>query len=249
MSALIAAELLKLRTTRSLWFATGAILVLSLALPVIIAVSPDGPGMPELTPTVLAETLRAPARLIGGAVLLVGLLAAAGEYRHHTVLTTRLVEPRQLRVLAAKMIAVGAVGLAVGLLADVVAAAAGGIALSVNGIAVEPLSHQVPRIAATVALLVALHGLAGVAVGSVIRSTAGAVGATLLWVFVIEGVVPVVTRRPEIVHWLPGGAVQDVLAMDAAPDGLAPWAAGALLAGYIGALVVTAATLDTRREI
>lgn len=248
MNALIAADLLKLRTTRALWVATTVAAAFTLAVPVMVALRPDGVTIPELAPASLADLLRAPAQLGGGAMLLVGLLASAGEFRHRTVLSTRLVEPRRGRVLAAKLLAMGAVGLVVGVLVEVIAGAGGAVALSVNGIAVEPLSHDVPRIAATVPLLFALHGLAGVAVGALVRSTAGALGATLLWMFVVEGIVPVVTRRPEIGHWLPGGAVQDLLAAETAAGALAPWGAAALLVSYLGALVLTTAVLDTRRE-
>jgi ABC-2 type transport system permease protein len=249
MNALIAAELLKLRTTRALWVATTVVAIFALVVPLLVALRPDGVTIPELTPASLADLLRAPAQLAGGAMLLVGLLASAGEFRHHTVLSTRLVEPRQGRVLASKMLAMGMVALAAGVLVEVIAGTAGAVALSVNDIAVEPLSHDVPRVAATVPLLLALHGLAGVAVGTLVRSPAGALGATLLWVFVVEGIVPVVTRRPEIGHWLPGGAVQDMVAAETADGALGPWAAAVLLAGYIGVLVLAAATLDTRREV
>ena len=248
MNALIAAELLKLRTTRALWVATTVAAAFALLVPVLVALRPDGVTIPELTPGSLADLLRAPAQLGGGAMLLVGLLASAGEFRHHTILSTRLVEPRRGRVLAAKMLAIGAVGLVVGVLVEVIAGIGGAVALSVNEVAVEPLSHGVPRVTATVPLLLALHGLAGVAVGALVRSTAGALGATLLWVFVIEGIVPVVTRRPEIGHWLPGGAVQDLVATETAAGALGPWAAAVLLVGYIGALVLATAVLDTRRE-
>jgi ABC-2 type transport system permease protein len=248
MNALIAAELLKLRTTRALWVGTTAAATFALAVPVLVALRPDGVTIPNLTPASLADLLRAPAQLGGGAMLLVGLLTSAGEFRHHTVLSTRLVEPRRGRALAAKLLAMGAVGLVVGVLVEVIAGVGGAVALNVNEIAVEPLSHDVPRVAATVPLLLALHGIAGVAVGALIRSTAGALGATLIWAFVVEGIVPVVTRRPDIAHWLPGGAVQDIVAAETAASALAPWGAAALLVGYIGALVLTTAALDTRRE-
>jgi hypothetical protein len=91
--------------------------------------------------------------------------------------------------------------------------------------------------------------MAGVAIGALSRNTAAAVGVTFLWAFVIEGVVPVVTRRPEIVHWLPGGAIGDVLAAETAGGALVPWAAGALLAAYAVALAAAAAAVDTRREV
>jgi hypothetical protein len=249
MNALVHAELLKLRSTRAPWVVLGVVIALSAALPAIIALNPDGEGVPELTPAGLAEMVRAPASLAGGAVLLVGLLSAAGEFRHRTVLTTRLVEPRQLRVFGAKMLAAGAFGLLIGVVIEVISGAGGAVALTVNDVAVEPLSHEVPRVAATVPILVALHGIAGVAIGTLIRSTAGAVGATFLWVFVVEGVIPVVTRAPEIGHWLPGGAVQGALRVDAASGGVTPGTAAALLVGYIAVLVAAAAMLDARREV
>jgi len=249
MKALVHAELLNLRSTRTLWVVLGVVVAFSAALPAIIALNPDGVGVPELTPAGLAEMVRAPASLAGGAVLLVGLLSAAGEFRHRTVLTTRLVEPRQLRVFSAKMLAAGVVGLVIGVVIDVISGAGGAVALAVNDVAVEPLSHDVPRVAATVPILLALHGLAGVAIGTLIRSTAGAVGATFLWVFVVEGVIPAVTRQPEIGHWLPSGAVQGALTLNTASGGVTPGAAAALLVGYIAVLVAAAVMLDARREV
>jgi hypothetical protein len=102
-----------------------AVVVFSAFVPAVVAIRPDGVTIPEVTGSLLAELLRAPASLAGGAVLLVGLLAATAEFRHHTVLTTRLVEPRQLRVLAAKILAMGAVGLLLGVLVEVVAGVGG----------------------------------------------------------------------------------------------------------------------------
>ena len=249
MKALVQAELLKLRSTRALWVVLGVVVAFSAALPTVIALEPDGVGVPELTPAGLAEMVRAPASLAGGAVLLVGLLSAAGEFRHRTVLTTRLVEPRQLRVFTAKLLAAGVVGLLIGVVIVVISGAGGAVALAVNDVAVEPLSHDVPRVTGTVPFLLALHGMAGVAVGTLIRSTAGAVGALFLWVFIVEGVIPVVTRQPEIGHWLPGGAAQATLTLDTASGGVTPGIATTLLGAYIAALVTAAAVLDSRREV
>lgn len=248
MNRLVASELLKLRTTRSLWVALAVVVAVALTVPVVVLVSPAGVHIPEITPASLAELMRAPAKLAGGAILLVGVLASAGEFRHHTVLTTRLVEPSPGRILGAKLLAIGIVGLAVGVLTELVAAVAGVLVLSVNDVAVEPLSHGVPAVAATVPLLTALHGLGGVAVGALIRSTAGAVGATLVWVFVVEGIVPAATRNPGIVHWLPGGTVDQILALETPPGQLTPLAAGVLLLGYLTALLAAAAALDSRRD-
>lgn len=249
MSPLIAAEILKLRTTRSLWVAAAVVVVAAVAIPVVVVVSPSGVEIPKVTPATLAELVRAPANLTGAAVLLVGLLASAGEFRHHTVLTTRLVEPRQGRVLAAKLVAIAIVGGVLGVLAEVLAGAAGAVALAFHDVPVEPLSHDVPRIVGVVPLVVIMYGLAGVAVGALFRSTAGAVGATFAWAFVVEGILPLVTRSPGLAHWLPGGTADQVLATQTAPGQLSAVAAGGLLLGYVAVLLAAATVLDTRREL
>lgn len=97
--------------------------------------------------------------------------------------------------------------------------------------------------------LLALHGVFGVVIGSLLRNTAAAVGVTLVWAFVVEGVLPVVLRSPDLAHWLPGGAVSQVLADQAGSGQLAPPAAGALLVGYAAALVVASVVADRVREL
>lgn len=249
MKSSISAELLKLRTTRAVWAATVVALVWSVTGPVLVAFAPKGAFVPPIVPSTLADLLRGPAGLGGGALLLVGLLAAAGEFRHGTVVTTRLVQPRAGRVLGSKVVALAIAGLAVGVLMEVFAGTAGALLLASRGVSIEPLSHGVPQVAVLVPVLLALHAAIGVAVGSLLRSTAAAVGTTMVWVFVVEGVIPVVTRRPEIVHWLPGGAMQQVLAEPTTPGQLAPAAAGLLLLGYLVLLLGAVVAVDRVREL
>ena len=95
-------------------------------------------------------------------------------------------------------------------------------------------------------LVLALYGVFGVAIGAVLRSTTAAVGAALIWAFVVEAVIPVVTRNPGLANWLPTGAVREVLSTQPTPGQLAPIAAAALLVGYAVALVAASAALDQR---
>jgi ABC-2 type transport system permease protein len=249
MTSLVFSELLKLRTTRALWAVLGLSAAFAALIPILATVWPRQFGTAPLTSATLAEMLRAPARVTGGAALLLGLLAAAGEFRHGTVLTTRLVEPRSGRALAAKLIALGTAGLALGVIVELVAAAAGVAGLLANGVTVEMLSAGVWRVALTVPVLVALHAILGVAVGSLFRSTTVGVGVVLVWVFVLEGLVPMVTRHPHIADWLPGGTVNQILADQTAPGQLAPVAAGGLLLAYVGVLLAATVILDRRREL
>lgn len=249
MKLLISAELLKLRTTAALWVGAGVSLVFAAVIAIAASIAPESLGVAPLEPSSLADLMRAPATVTGAAALLVGLLGAAAEFTHGTIVTTRLVEPRAGRVLTAKVVAAGAAGFAVGLAVELVAAVAGVIGLAANGVAIELLANSVPRVALIVPIVVALHAVLGVAVGSLFRSTAAAVGAVAAWVFVIEGVVPVVSRRPEIANWLPGGAVDQILAEHTAAGQLPPALAGVVLSAYAAILLMMTVTLDRTREL
>ena len=109
MRSLVAAELLKVRTTRAAWVASALVLAYAVLGPVLMVLAPAGASIPPIEPALLAESLRTPARLAGAAVLLIGILGTTAEFGHGTVLTTRLAEPRSTRVLAAKLIAVALV--------------------------------------------------------------------------------------------------------------------------------------------
>jgi ABC-2 type transport system permease protein len=249
MRSLVAAELLKIRTTRAVWVASAVVLAYAVLGPVLVVLAPPGASIPPIEPALLAESLRGPAQLAGAALLLIGLLCATAEFGHGTVLTTRLAEPRSSRVLAAKLIAMSLVALVLTVVLATVSVGATAAMLVSEGVAVEPLDHDVPRYAVVLLALVALHALLGVAVGTLLRNTAAAVGAVLVWAFVVEGIVPVVTRRPEIGDWLPSGAVLQVLAERTAPGQLVPAAAAALLLAYTLVLVAAGAAVDRVREL
>ncbi|HEY3090482.1 MAG TPA: hypothetical protein VGJ59_20720 [Jatrophihabitantaceae bacterium] len=75
-------------------------------------------------------------------------------------------------------------------------------------------------------------GLLGVAVGALLRNTTAAVGATLVWASIVEGIVPAVTNQPHLDNWLPSGAIREVASSHTAPGPLVPIAAAALLLAY-----------------
>jgi ABC-2 type transport system permease protein len=249
MRSLIAAELLKVRTTRALWVAALVVLAYAVLGPVLVALAPGGASLPALEPDLLAESLRTPARLAGGALLLLGLLSATAEFGHGTVLTTRLAEPHSTRVLAAKVVALSFVGVAFGFVVALVSMGATAALLAGKGVVIEPFGHGVPRLAGLMLVLPALHAALGVAIGSLLRNTAAAVGTVLMWAFVVEGVVPVVARRPEMADWLPSGAVSQVLAEHPGPGQLAAPTAAALLLGYVAVVIAASVAADRVREL
>jgi ABC-2 type transport system permease protein len=113
------------------------------------------------------------------AVAVLGVLTVTGEYATGTVHSSLAAVPRRHRLLAAKAGVVGAVGLVVG---EVVALASFliGQAVMAGRVPSAALDQPgVPRAVLGCGLYLALVGVAGVAVGVLVRSTAGAVTAML----------------------------------------------------------------------
>ena len=248
MNALVSAELLKLRTTRALWVAVGLVLTLSVLLVAFVSSVAGKDGQPELVSD--ATFLLAPARLAGGVVFLISLLATAGEFRHRTIVTTHLAEPRLARVLAAKLLACGSVGLVLGVALELTMGVAGAVALRQHDVAVV-ISGDSIAAALAVSGVLALHALLGVALGALVRNTTAAVTIAFVWVFVVEGVAPVVLRRPDLTDLLPAGAIDAALSAGSpiVAGSPSPLAGLLMLVGYVGLVAALASVLDRRREV
>jgi hypothetical protein len=102
---LVAAELLKLRTTRTS-VGVGIAGVLLAVLVGLGNVGAAGQGTsPPAGSAAFVENVVGVSTLPAVVALLLGVLLAAGEYQHGTITTTFLAPPRRLRVLGAKAIA------------------------------------------------------------------------------------------------------------------------------------------------
>src|SRR6185369_8595624 len=165
------------------------------------------PRRPAPTPARTCQRPRCPGgQFLDGAVLLCWIVLSAGEFRHRTAVTTFLAEPNRLRVVSAKLIAAALTGASVGLLAEALSAATSAAALSAHHV---PLAWSQPGVLGAVAavpLLAALFGMLGAGLGLLLRNTAAALGLALMWVFVIEGIIPALTHEPGIIRWLPEAA-------------------------------------------
>lgn len=243
----VVAEAHKLTTTRApRWVAASAVAMTVLALSGAVASG----GIPE-------ETMATPdgVRLVLGhgglaaiLALVLGVLATASEYRHGTVVDTLLSEPRRGRVLAAKAVTLAVVGATTGV---VVAAAAwlGAVAWYAGKGIDLPLALGDDDTLRTLAGIVAwnaLYAVLGVALGTIIRTPAGAVVIAVLWVFVLETAVSGLV--PDVGKWLPATAA---LALGNAPveDLLGQAAGGLVLLGWAALGTAVAAVASTRRDV
>jgi ABC-type transport system involved in multi-copper enzyme maturation permease subunit len=209
---LVAAELLKLRTTRAPYW----LVLVAAAIAAIAAAAQVGSGSLDDDPA-LSLAQGATFGAMFAAVL--GILIVTNEYRHGTVMTTFLAEPRRERVLAAKLAAAVAAGVVFALATAVVTAAIAlpwlasrGEALALDGQAAEALVRLV--------LAFALWSALGAAAGAVIQSQVGAIVAVFVWFLVLESLV---------------GVLSSVLLTDLGePDPVSPYLPGSVLGGVVG---------------
>jgi hypothetical protein len=246
MNAQIAAELLKLRTTRLLLVTACVAVGFAALVPALGSWDPEGFGVAPLTSSSLTDMMRAPAHVVSGAALLLGIVAATSEHAHRSILTTRLVQPDPVRVLAAKAAALGIVGAGIGALAVAAAAVVGAVGLSRHGVSFHLLGDGRPAVALTVVLLAGGFATLGTAVGAIIRSTALAVGTALVWALLIEQALPGLTGEPDLARWLPAGTINQLVAPQSA--GPSPAAAALALIGSIAAAIIVAVISDLRRD-
>jgi hypothetical protein len=251
MSALVRAELLKLRTVAlPLWLlvTTLAIVLLSVVATVLTA-GLEGAPLQRGDPELLA---RAVASASGGniVVLVLGILLLTQEFRFGTATPSFLVTPRRGRVLTAKLAAVSITGLAFAAISVVVAVAVSVALLAVRDDPVRWTS-SVWEVLLGVGLVMLLYGPIGVAVGALVRNQIAAVVGALAWTFIVEQLL--VALLPEVGRWTPGGASAAVLQLgDLATtqgDLLPVWAGALLLVAYAVVLSVVAARLTLRRDL
>ena len=241
MKRLIRTEWLKLASTRGPW----VVIVVLFALTALItpfAMGEIGQGESSATADAREALAIGPGFLTALVLLLLGALAAAGEFQHRTVITTYLITPRRGRILAAKLIAHATLG-------AVVAAVGVAIAFPIvlfmadsDGVHVAS-SAYVTGLALAIIGAGALASVCGVAAGSILRHQTASIILILVWTLLVEklfgGFFPPV---------LPFGAILAAIGM-AGDDGPGILASFAVLTSWAGALVLLARYRFITRDV
>jgi ABC-type transport system involved in multi-copper enzyme maturation permease subunit len=123
MNALLKAELLKLRTTRTFAVVVGVSALFSMMLAVLGATVEKNITAHELFTN----------NSITYVIVLLGAIGMTGEWRHRTITSTILASPDRVRLLSAKVMASAAAGVVLVFLVTVVTMIAGTIALKAGG--------------------------------------------------------------------------------------------------------------------
>ncbi len=208
--------------------------------------------------------------LVGGfaalAVMVVlGVLFITTEYRRGLIRTSLTASPRRGRVLAAKAVVIAAVAFVVGLVAAAVSVPIGAHLLRANGNFVYPVAGLTTvRVVVGTAAVLAVASVFALAIGTVLRRSAGAVAAVVVlvvlpYLFATAGVLPGGPAR-----WLmrvtpaAGFAIQQSIPAYPQVDHayiplfgfypLPPWGGFAVLCGWTAVALATAGYLLRRRD-
>ena len=268
MSAAIVSELRKIRSTRLWWIllliAAATVAVFAGSFAFALAFGSEGlqatdGGPQQLDATTVAITVYTMGVSLGYVFpMVLGALTVTGEFRHRTIDTTLLAEPRRGRVILAKFIAV----LPYAVLYGIVSIAVGvGVGVAALGIAGEPTALDDPEVWRALAMgVVSLTtwALVGVGFGSLITNQIVVIVALLAWTQLVEPIVRLALGFLEPLRgvgaYLPGAAGEAMVgasfySASGAGDLLAPWAGFAVLLGYAAIAAIGGWLVTFRRDI
>ncbi|HEY5882127.1 MAG TPA: ABC transporter permease subunit [Nakamurella sp.] len=257
---MILSEWIKLRSVRS-WIimivAAAALLIAFGALAAAVAsgaVTPTGPGgeggagpFGSADPTAISLAGVNLAQLIVG---ILGVLYISNEYANGMIRSTLAAVPRRLPVLWAKVIVLAVALAVVMVIAAVVAFMVGQLILG-DGKSTTLGADGVLR--AVVGSGLYLTGIAvfGLAIGAMMRSTAGAIAVVVASLLIIPGLAGVVlpdSWNDNITPYLPSNAGSAFTGVGASETLLSAGAGAAVFVAWLVALLIAAAVLLRRRD-
>lgn len=248
---LVAAERIKLFSTRSPWWTSGIAVVIVVGLTALIAGTWDVANGP--VPFAVTGFFATFGLVV---VMVMATVAVTSEYRFGTIRTTFQAVPHRTPALLAKAVVVA---VAAGLAGLVAGFGAWGVAwlLAPSG-AMAIAGPAEWRVVAGTALVWAIGAVIALAVGILVRQTAGAVTIVLVWVLLLENLVALIPRvGTGIQKWLPFINSTNFLTAGVGGEGgpptmsdmpLGPWGSLAYFAGIAAALLVAALMVANRRD-
>lgn len=241
MTALFAAELLKLRTTRTFAVLVGCAVGLALLIPGLVAIFAD-----DITTDSQADLLRTDL-LTGVFILTLAIVGMAGEWRHRTIAGALLAAPDRLRFFAAKVGAYAAAGALIALAVTLVTYFLLLVILPTRGYEVLAFGDLGDLLWRNL-VIAAYYGALGVGIAALVRNQAGAIVTALVILFVIEPTI--LGFWPEEGRFLPFlGAPSGFAGEGDDEDLLSAGVALLVMLGWVAVICGGAAALFRRRDI
>ena len=246
MKALLQAELIKVRTTRTFIALVAAAVATSLLITILVSLLSEPSEHSVLTDVFYSDT----SALFITVLAIVGI---TGEWRHRTITSSLLAAPARLRFLAAKMLAFAIAGALLSVIVSIAVTIAGLTILEARGLP-TPSAGDMIDLYARNAVVAALLGAFGVGLGVLVRNQAIAIVAILVYGFAIEPVL--VGLAPDVARYGPVSALptaitnvdQDDVGLGDI-DLLAPGLALLAMFAWIGTLFAAGGALLRQRDL
>ncbi|HUZ14805.1 MAG TPA: hypothetical protein VMU72_01335 [Gaiellaceae bacterium] len=252
----VLAEWTKFRSVRSTAWTLGIGILLTTLFPILFATVTSS-HWGQMSPHERASRSPLDIALAGVfvaqlAIAVLGVLVISAEYSTGSVRSTFTAVPKRLPVLWAKLVDYAVVSFVVLVPAVIVSFFASQAILARHDIL--QISFTAPGVARCMiggALYVAMVGVFALALGAIVRNTAGGI-ATFAGIFFV--IPPLMNLLPTswnnaISQYLPSNAGQQIFSLDHAQHTLTPLAGGLVLAGYCAAAIAIAAFLLRRRDV
>jgi hypothetical protein len=180
-----------------------------------------------------------------------GVLTITGEYTTGMIRSTFSAVPRRLPVLWAKAGVFGVVALVLAVPSALIAFFGSQAILSGQNISIGFGHAGVARAVIGAGLYLTLVGLFGLALGAIVRNSAGGISALAGVLFVLPPLLSVLPSSWDnaISPYLPSNAGQAVMTITPDSNTLGPWVGLALFAAYTAAAIAVAAVLLRRRDV
>jgi ABC-2 type transport system permease protein len=247
MSDLIAAEFLKARTTRTFWWVAGLAVALSLLVTIATLSTSTFRDVGD------ARSLISNMGIPGLLMIILGVVGAAGEYRHGTITSTFLVAPDRRRILIAKAVAYGIGGVAVGVVSAALTLAISAPWLSAQGHSLSTLgldAGDLVEIVGGAIAYMAISGALGVGVGALVANQVTAVVAVFVVLLVVDPVIAALAYDYGKFSLQGLGIKLSGATGDDAGYELLPLGVAALVyLGYACAFLAATAAIATRRDV
>ena len=247
---------------RKLW-AVRAVTMTLISLPIIALLfawlfsNGGGRGFAELSaadaptfdPTAISLQNHLMAQLVVGVL---GVLAISVEYSTGMIATTAIAVPRRGVLFTAKACVVTAAALIVGAATGLLSFWLGQLIIGGYGAPTASLADRhVLRAVLGMSLYLGLVALLGLAVGTIVRSSAGALGIIVTVVLILPALsqnLPASIAEP-IARWWPSQAGSRIMTVVVDPDLLAPWPGFSLFLVVVAAVVAAAYVTFRVRDI
>ncbi|HEX6346898.1 hypothetical protein [Umezawaea sp.] len=249
---LLAVERIKLFSTRSPWWCMALAVVLTVGMAALIAANTND----EFPLSVgLSQSFSNFGMIV---IMVMAALAVTTEYRFGTIRATFLAVPGRIQALLAKTVVVAVLA---GVVGEVVAFGSWGISKLIKPNADLAINSSVEwRNVAGTGLVFALSAVLAIAVGTLVRQTAGAVAILLVYALLVESLIGLIPKiGVKIQEWMPFMHANNFLTADGAalPEGagpprldfpFGPWGSLAYFAAISVGLLVVALAVAKKRD-